>query len=225
MEMLDGILLTAAAVSKKKQWQARSIHPTITPIKVGMDIPVDPNEGLRPLEHFREYLRLLARMQLDQRLQGKVDPSDLVQQTLLEAHEKRARFRGHTEAEQAAWLREILVHNLADEVRRYSAAGRNVALEQSLQQALQESSARIEKWIAGREAVPLEHVERGEMLVRMAEALAQLPDEQRQAVDLKHLQGRSVADVCRVMGRSEAAVAGLLRRGLKRLRELMGQGT
>ncbi len=69
---------------------------------------------------------------------------------------------------------------------------------------------------------PQDQLERSELLLRLAEARAQLPDEQRQAVDLKHLQGRSVAAICGIMGRSEAAVAGLLRRGLKRLRELMG---
>jgi RNA polymerase sigma-70 factor (ECF subfamily) len=181
----------------------------------------EPEGALRPLEHFREYLRLLARIQFDQRLQGKLDPSDVVQKTLLEAYEKREQFRGSTAAEQAAWLRQILVRNLVDEVRHNLADLRDIRLERSLQQAVEESSARLEGWIASGGPTPAEQFERGEMLLRLAEALARLPEEQRQAVDLKHLQGLSVADICTRMGRSEAAVAGLLRRGLQQLRELM----
>src|SRR5262245_41844067 len=78
------------------------------------------------LARYRDYLCVLARLQLGRRLRHKLDASDLVQQTLLKAHANRGQFRGRNEAEYAAWLREILANNLAETARRYDTAGRDV---------------------------------------------------------------------------------------------------
>src|SRR5262249_13692959 len=99
------------------------------------------NGPVQALERFRDYLRLLARLQLDPRLQSKLDASDLVQQTLLKAHESLDQFRGKTAAEQAAWLRQILARTLANAFRDFGRAKRDVALERSLEASLWESSA------------------------------------------------------------------------------------
>jgi RNA polymerase sigma-70 factor, ECF subfamily len=173
------------------------------------------------LERHRAYLSVLARLHLDPRLRDKLDASDVVQQTLLEAHEKQAQFRGHTDAERAAWLRQILAHNLADAVRRLHRAKRDVALERSLEAALDQSSCRLEAWLAAEQSSPSQQAVRNEELLRLAEALVQLPDAQREAVVLHHLQGWSLAALAGHLGRTEPAVAGLLHRGLKRLRELL----
>ncbi|HEV2950015.1 MAG TPA: sigma-70 family RNA polymerase sigma factor [Gemmataceae bacterium] len=173
------------------------------------------------LERCREYLHLLARLHLDHRLQGKLDPADVVQQTLMRAHEKRDQFRGRTDAELTAWLRQILVNNLAEAVRRFAAESRDVARERSLETSLEESSARLESWLAADQSSPSQRFMRQEQGIRLADALAELPDDQRRAVELHHLKGYSVAEVGEFMDRSRPAVVGLLFRGLKKLRQLL----
>src|SRR5437870_5241751 len=106
------------------------------------------------LERFREYLSLLARFQLDPRLQGKVDLSGVVQQTLLDAHKAGARFARMSEPQQVAWLRKALANNLIDEVRKLSAAARDITRERSLEASLDESSARLEAWLASDKSSP-----------------------------------------------------------------------
>jgi RNA polymerase sigma-70 factor (ECF subfamily) len=177
-----------------------------------------------PVERYREYLRVLARLQVDPRLQAKVDPSDLVQQTLLRAHEKRDQFRGTTEAELTAWLRQILADQLAKALRRYATGARDLNLERSLEDALGASSARLERWLAVEGESPSERADRNEQLLRLAEALERLPDDQRQAVELHYIKGTTLAEVGEQLGRGKRAVAGLLFRGLKKLRQLLEGG-
>jgi RNA polymerase sigma-70 factor (ECF subfamily) len=182
-----------------------------------------PDAQLRPLGYFREYLRVLARLHIDPRLRRKLDPSDVVQEMLLKAHERRDQFRGTTNAELAAWLRQILANQLAEALRHYTRQARDVNLERSLEAAVEESSARIEKLLASEQAKPDRRVLRDEQLVRLGEALAGLPDDQRTAVELRYLRNEPVARIAELVGRSEASVSGLLRRGLERLRGLLAE--
>jgi RNA polymerase sigma-70 factor (ECF subfamily) len=183
-----------------------------------------PDEAGRLLERFRAYLRLLARLHLAPQLRGKLDPSDVVQQTLLQAYQALDQFRGHSEAERAAWLRQILARNLAQAVRAFGRAKRELAREQSLQAAVEASSARLEAWLIADQSSPSQRAEQAEQALRLAAALEQLPEAQREALVLQHWQGLSLAEIGVHLGRSPEAVAGLIKRGLKQLRHLMREG-
>lgn len=168
-----------------------------------------------PLERFRAYLRLLARMQLPPKLWAKVSASDVVQQTMMEAQFAARQFRGQSEAEWVAYLRSTLARNMADLLRLYSAEKRDIAKEIDL------SSARLEQFAATADPSPSQQAVKNEQLLKLSEALAGLPDDQRIAVELKHLQSWSVKQISDLIGKSEVAVGGLLYRGVRKLRELM----
>jgi RNA polymerase sigma-70 factor (ECF subfamily) len=172
----------------------------------------------QPVEAYRDYLHLLARLQLDPRLRGKLDPSDVVQQTLVKAHQGRAEFRGTSAGEQAAWLRRILANTMIDAARKYQ---RELGFEHTIDRRVDESSARLEAWLAADQSSPSEVAARQEQLLLLASALARLPEDQRTAVELHHLRDASVAEIAEQLGRTEAAIAGLLRRGLQKLREML----
>ena len=171
----------------------------------------------RELERFRGYLRLLARLDLDPELQGKLDLSGVVQQTLFEAHQARERFHGDGDDALAAWLRQILNRNLLDEVRKF----KRVKYDATRERSLEESSARLEVFLAAEQSSPSERACRNEELLRLAGAIEQLPEDQQTAVVRHHLQGTSLAYVAVEMGRTKAAVTGLLHRGLTKLRDLL----
>ena len=182
---------------------------------------VDEPEKDAGLEQYRNYLLFLVRGQLDPQLRGKLDTSGVVQQTLLEAHRRSDQFAGQNHKELAAWLRQILLHNLIDAVRYLRRAVRNVERERSLDAAIEHSSVRLEHWLAAEQSSPSSQIERQERELRVADALAKLPEDQREALVLQHWHGWSLAQIGEQMERTPAAVAGLLKRGLKKMRLLM----
>ena len=180
------------------------------------------NNQPRP-EDFRQYLAMLARAHLGPHQRAKVDPSDIVQQTLLDGHRKLDQFRGNTSAEMAAWLKRILSCNIADAFRALGAQKRDVALERSLDAPLDETCSRLEIWLEAVQTSPSGKVSRNEQLIRLAWAMEQLPDAQREAIELHHLRGLTLAETADDMGRTAPSVMGLLRRGLLGLQALLNE--
>ncbi len=178
--------------------------------------PVAPDA----LERFRSWLGLLARLQVEPRLRAKFDASDVVQQTMLEAVRGWASFRGGTEAELAAWLRQILARVLLHERRRFGGAQRrDLCREVSLEQALAESSRRLGDLLAAPDTSPSERAGRHELELRLADAMAKLPADYAEVILLRNIEGLSHDEIARRMGRGSGAVRMLWVRALARLRQ------
>src|SRR5262245_42001415 len=131
-------------------------------------------------ELYRDYLMLLATVQLGRRLRGKVDAADVVQEKFLEAHRDFAQFRGATEAELTAWLRRMLGRNLANLLRHYyGVKARDVRLERDLHAELDRSSRALDGGLADPRSSPSRQAAHREQAVLLADALRRLPEDYR----------------------------------------------
>jgi RNA polymerase sigma-70 factor (ECF subfamily) len=176
------------------------------------------------LEMYRNYLTLLARLQVGRRLQGKVDAADLVQETFLEAHRHFAKFRGTREAELVSWLRQILATSLAHLVRRYCGTQRrDIRLERQLGEELDQSSRALNGGLVAPGSSPSQRAARREQAVLLADALGRLPDDYREVLILRHLEGLTFPEVARRLGRTVDSVEKLWTRALVRLRQFVGE--
>jgi RNA polymerase sigma-70 factor (ECF subfamily) len=176
-------------------------------------------DHVRAVEMLRPYLCVLARMHLDRRLWAKLDPEDLVQSTFQEALEHWDQFLGNGHLELKGWLRQMLLHNLWDAIRHFQQQKCDVNLEQPLDH----SSSRLMLSLAADQSTPSQRAADNEQLQRLADALLQLTDDQQQAVILHHLHSMKLAEVAVQLGRSLEATAGLVHRGLKKLKELLNE--
>ena len=178
-------------------------------------MPSDPSQALEP---FRSYLEVLARVHLDPRLRAKLDPADVVQQALFRAYAALPELKSRDRPVLLAWLRRILARTLADVVKHYDRDKRAVDLERSLEADLDRSASGLAGWLAADQTSPSQAAERNEELLRLADALAALPEPQREVVVLKHLRGWTLQRIADHLDRTVPAVASLLRRGLENLR-------
>lgn len=173
---------------------------------------------------YRRYLGFLARGGLEGALGAKADPSDVVQESLVAAFEHFAQFRGVTEAELIAWLRQILARSLATLTRRYrGTAARDLAREQAIAGALDRSSHALGNLVPARGPTPTQEVRRRERSVILADALAALPEDHREVVTLKVFRQLKWDEVGAEMDRSADAVRMLWGRAIKKLAARLGE--
>jgi RNA polymerase sigma-70 factor (ECF subfamily) len=176
----------------------------------------------RLLERYRAYLAVLARVQIGRRLQGKVDASDVVQEAFLGATRDFSQFRGTSEGEFRAWLRQILASLLANLVRHYQGTQRrDIRLERQLAQELDQSSQALDRGLAAPQSSPSQQAMRREQSVLLAEALDRLPESARELLILRHLEGLSFPEIATRLGRTLDSVKKQWPRALASLRRLL----
>lgn len=174
------------------------------------------------LQRYRAYLNLLARLRIGPGLAAAVDPSDLIQETFLQAGHDFPQFRGTTERELLAWLRTILTHRIADAARRHGggpgAAPRPVSLA-----ALDRSADAPDGALLAPDSTPSQHSVRREQAVLLADALARLPEHYREVLILHHVEGLGFPDLARRTGRTLDGVKNVWIRAVAALRRSFGR--
>ena len=173
----------------------------------------------RLLERYRNYVGLLVRLQVGRRLRTKVDVEDLLQEISLEIHRKISLFRGCSEREFLTWIRRLIGSILANQVRHYlGTKSRDARLERALVDDLDQSSRALNDGLIASQSSPSQQAVRREQAVLLADALNELPEDYREVIILRQLEGLSFPDVARRTGRTEDSVKNVWLRALARLR-------
>jgi RNA polymerase sigma-70 factor (ECF subfamily) len=179
------------------------------------------------IERYRSYLALLARAHWPAALRARLDPSDLVQQTLLEAHRDRAAFRGESPAEMVGWLRQILGNRMAHALRDLRRQRRNPERERSLDAPDdgwdEETAVRLASRLAAPDPTPSQLAQDQERLVAVVRRMEKLPAAQQEVLVLRFWGGQTLADIAQHLKRSPPAVAALLYRGLQQLQQSLAE--
>ena len=183
----------------------------------------DPVEFESEVQKFRPYLLVLARGQIPTSLQGRIEASDVVQDTLLEAFRKQSDFRGSNVQTLAGWLRSLLNFNMIDAIRRHSRLSRDVAREIRAPRSVEESALGLESLLIADQSTPSHHFATEQRSIQLATAIEALPAAQRDAILMRYTQAMSIAEIAAAMDKTNVAVAGLLKRGLANLRESLAR--
>ena len=176
----------------------------------------------RLFDLYRNYIGILARLQIDRRLRGRIAPSDLVQDTVIEAERNFAGFRGRSEGELIVWLRNVLSTQVARLYRHHSAQQRDYHFEQQLNIEMDESSQMLQRAFDMKQWSPSHAATHREEVVLLADALEQLPRDYREVILLRHLEGLRFDAIAERMGRSVHSVKNIWARALGKLRDSLG---
>jgi RNA polymerase sigma-70 factor (ECF subfamily) len=195
----------------------------IAPEQLLLEARADDEAFGRLLARYTNYLMVLARVEIGQRLQGKLDAADLVQDVFLDAHRHFSAFRGSTELELSAWLRQILAGVLANTFRRFfGTQARDPRLEQELWAGVTRSSCILVGQLVAPGKSPSDAASQREQGVILANALVQLPEDYHEVIILRHLEALPFSEVAKRMGRTVESVEKLWMRALAKLREAVG---
>lgn len=208
------------SVPPVKTMQDASANPEISEL-IRCSRAGDKVAQSRLVEKYRPYLSLVAKRYVGLKLRRRFDAADIVQQTLAEAWRDMGAFRGTSEPEFSGWICKILHRNIGNVVRDQRAAKRDMNRE--IEPKINESASVVWFEAPGREVTASQHVVLGERALRLADVLENLPETQRRAVRMRHLEGLPLAEIAERLGKSHAATAGLIKRGLQSLREEMSE--
>lgn len=177
-----------------------------TAFKIAMNHHSTDSSSHSDLERYRPYLKFLARMNVQHFANAKIDPSDIVQTTLLKAFDQREQYRGHTESEKQAWLRSILVHTVSHKVRWLYAKRRDIRRERFIAKRIEESSCLLNRFLADEQSSPSQNVYHQERALMVANAMEALPELQRSVITMKYWRGMSTAQIAAELNQSSSTI-------------------
>jgi RNA polymerase sigma-70 factor, ECF subfamily len=182
----------------------------------------DDNRLIPEIEDHRGYLAILAQTMIERKLRSKIDAEDLVQEAVSLAYKSFSMARDPSNPTVIRrWLATILQNKLADERKKFYSDKRDIKLENTTFIDADRSIVGIEALIASNYTSPSTAAARNEQMARLADALRQLPDDQREVVTQKYLNQRTVAQIAAMMDRSPKSIAGLIYRGITGLRQIL----
>ena len=173
------------------------------------------------LQRVEDELMAMVSLAIPAYLRAKVDIDDVRQGARLKLHQNQKALEGRSAGEQRAYLKEVLASELTDVIRRYQTKGRHTTRERSLEAALDDFSGRFGQSLAADQTSPSGRASRAEQAIRLETALCSLQERQREAVRRHHLQAMTIEETAKAMGLTKGAVAGLIARGVKHLRDLL----